>query len=106
MPEITRSVGVRVVAVLAIYALIVAAAAVAFQSTRAPASSGPHLYYVIYGPALALFTHMSYVLFAVQTLFLLPWLLWCIVGPRARKIAFPGFCITWLGIGWYMHDLF
>jgi len=106
MPKVTRSVGFRVVAVIAIYALIVAAAALAFQSTREPVSSGPHLFYIIFGPALSLFTHMSYILFAYQTLLLMPWLLLSIVGPRAKRIAILGFYITWIGIGWYMHELF
>jgi hypothetical protein len=106
MPEVTRSIGTRGLIAVAIYALLVAVAAIAFQSTRAAASSGPHLYYMIYGVALALFTHMSYVLFALQSLLLVPWLLWGLFRPRTRKMAITGFCITWLGIGWYMHELF
>jgi hypothetical protein len=106
MPEVTRSIGVRGLILVAIYALIVAVAAVVFQSTRGAVADGPHLHYMIFGPALSLFTHMSYVLFATQTLLLVPWLLWGLLRPRTRKIAIAGFCITWLGIGWYMHDLF
>jgi hypothetical protein len=106
MPEVKRSTGIRALIAVAIYVLVVAVAAVIFQSTRESASSGPHLYYVIYGPALALFTHMSYVLFALQSLLLVPWLLWSLFRPRTRGIAVAGFCVTWLGIGWYMHELF
>lgn len=106
MLEMNRSTYIRMVAVLAVYLVLVVGAAAAFQLTREPVSSGAHLYYVIYGPALALFTHMSYALFALQTVVLTPWLLWYVAGSRAKKAAILGFCATWIAIGWYMHDLF
>ena len=106
MLEVNRSAGVCIAAVLAVYVVLVAVAATAFQLTREPASSGPHLLYIIYGPALALFTHMSYALFALQTLILVPWLLWYAAGSRYRQAVILGFCATWIAIGAYMHDLF
>jgi hypothetical protein len=96
----------RVTVALTVYVLLVAAAAVAFQWSRQAVSSGPHSHYIFFGPALALFTHLSYVLFARQSLLLTPWMVWGIVRPRATKLAIAGFCVTWLGIGWYPHDLF
>ena len=62
--------------------------------------------YFLSGPALSLYTHMSYILFALQNLLLLPWILF---GAASSKLMWPcliGFVVTWLGIGWYMHDLF
>ncbi len=105
MPEVTRSRGFRGLIVVGTYAALVITAAMIFQSTREATSSGPHLHYMIYGPALALFTHMSYVLFALLSILLLPWLWWGL-RASARRIASTGFCVTWLGIGWYLHDLF
>lgn len=106
MSEVTRSTGIRALSAMGLYIVAAVAAATIFQSTRAPASSGPHLYYMVYGPALALFTHMSYALFALQTLLLVPWVLWSLLRPRTRGMAIVGLAITWLGIGWHLHDLF
>jgi hypothetical protein len=105
MPDVSRSPFIRVAAVIVVYLVLVAVAAAAFQFTR-ESSSGVHLHYVIYGPALALFTHMSYALFALQTLFVVPWLLWYAANSRYRGAAILGFCATWIAIGWYMYKLF
>lgn len=106
MSTIKRSIGVRLVAALALYVLIVIISATVFQQVREPVVTGPHGYYIIFGPSLSLFTHMSYFLFALQSLFVIPWLIWCTINPEAKIIAISCFCVAWLGIGWYMHDLF
>jgi lipoprotein signal peptidase len=106
MPGVIRSTGVRVLLAIALYVLVVVLAAIVFQSTRKAPESGPHLHYMVYGVALSLFTHMGYVLFLLQSFLLVPWLLWAIFRPRMRAPVITGFCVTWLIIGWRMHDLF
>ena len=61
---------------------------------------------VLGGPSLSLFTHMSYPLFMLQSLLLLPWLLLGAVRARLQWLAGAAFAITWFLIGWRMVALF
>ena len=106
MSKMTRSSVFRIAIATAIYAALVVIACFIFQWMSQNASVGSHLPYVVCGPALALFTHMSYSLFATQSLFLLPWLVWGALQPRVKTVAILCFCVGWLACGWYMYDLF
>jgi hypothetical protein len=87
------------------YMTLVVVASFAFHviSTRVRA---PRHLYTLFGPTLALFTHMGFFLFAQQSFLLIPWLLLGAASPRFRKVSCLGFTLCWLGIGWYMHTLF
>jgi hypothetical protein len=98
----------KVLVAIGLYAGLVVIAGVAFSFVRQGVLEGsPTRYlYALFGPALSLFTHMSYFLFALQSALLLPWLLLGAVRVQAQKWTTIAFIICWLGIGWYMHDLF
>lgn len=93
---------------IGLYAGLVAASGVAFTLLRqGVVEDSPTRYlYALFGPALSLFTHMGYFLFALQSALLLPWLLLAVTRPGVRHLCSMAFVICWLGIGWYMHDLF
>jgi hypothetical protein len=106
----------RIFGTFGLYLLLVSIACIAFRLM----SSGVHVEspiryaYVLCGPALALYTHASYALFLLVTLFIFPWMYGLvfpsIFGPTFETIArVPSgflFCATWLTVGWYLHDLF
>jgi hypothetical protein len=98
----------RVIIATGLYVVLVIIAIIAFQWMRAGTRDvgGAKAAYALFGPALSLFTHMSYFLFAVHSVFVLPWLLLGFVYSRARWLSALAFVASWLGIGWYMHDLF
>lgn len=98
----------RVLMAIGLYVGLVVVAGVAFSFMRQGVAEGsPMRYlYTLFGPALSLFTHMSYFLFALQSALLLPWLLLGVMRIKACKWSAIAFTISWLGIGWYMHDLF
>jgi hypothetical protein len=93
---------------IGLYAGFVVMAGLAFSFMRQDVSATPptrHLH-ALFGPALSLFTHMGYFLFALQSALLLPWLLLGAVRVQARKLSLMAFVVCWLMTGWYMHDLF
>ncbi|KQU77217.1 hypothetical protein ASE08_20925 [Rhizobacter sp. Root16D2] len=98
----------RVLTSIGLYSVLVAFAGFAFFFVRqgVPAGSPTQYFYALFGPALSLFTHMSYFLFALQSILLLPWLLLGAVRIQARKFSLMAFIVCWLGTGWYTHDLF
>lgn len=108
MPQMKTSMQQRVVVSLAAYFALVVIAAVSFGAMRqgVEASELVHASYSLCGPSLSLFTHMSYFLFALQSLLLLPWIGLYVLVPKYWHVAVFGFGVTWLGIGWYMRDLF
>ncbi len=87
---------------------LVVTAAFAFSWMSSGVASGvpPRYVYALCGPSLALFTHMGYPLFVKQSLLLVPWLLCGVIEPRLLRVCLLGFAFCWLGIGWYMHNLF
>lgn len=107
MSYVTSS-SVRVLVVLGGYVALVFVAVLFFSWVRqGVGDDSPVRYaYTLSGPALALYTHMGFYLFISQSLLLMPWLLVSAFRPQLRKQCAIGFCITWLGIGWYMHNLF
>lgn len=94
--------------VIALYVGLVVVAGFFFTVVRKeiPTGSAGTYLYVFFGPALSLFTHMSYFLFAIQSTLLLPWLLLGALKEQAQKLSLFIFVVCWLGVGWYMHDLF
>ena len=108
LPREVNSVPRRVGLAIALYGGLVLMAGLTFYFLRqaVPDESPVRYAYALCGPALSLFTHMSYFLFAFQTAFVLPWLLLGAVWRRARTFSAVGFIVSWLVIGWYMYDLF
>ena len=108
MSKVMNSPQLRVAFAFAMYAVLVLIAGVAFYWMRqgVAVDSTVRYVYVLFGPALALFTHMGYFLFGTQSLLLIPWLVLGALRSRVRNLSIIVFCLTWLGIGWYMHDLF
>ncbi len=108
MSKMMNSIRWRVAMAIGLYIGLVAIAALAFSWLRqgVPDGSPMRYIYAVCGPALSLFTHMSYSLFALQSALLISWLLLGAVRAKLQLIAAAAFVISWLGIGWYMHDLF
>lgn len=98
----------RVAVAIGLYAGLVLVAGVAFYCLRQgiPERSSRQYLYALGGPALSLFTHMSYYLFMLQTALLLPWLLLGALRAQVRILSAVAFVLSWLSVGWYMHDLF
>jgi hypothetical protein len=60
----------------------------------------------LFGPVLALFTHVSYLLFIPLAIPVVVLLCIAVTYPQARTFAAVGLVGTWLAIGWYLRDLF
>lgn len=60
----------------------------------------------LFGPTLALFTHMSILLFLPLCVPLVALLIVGAIYMQTRVAALVGFVATWLAVGWYLHDLF
>lgn len=97
---------VRVLLALLVYAALVTAAGFAFNSLRASWVGGAPAYTTLFGPALALFTHASYFLFAGVSIIVFPWLAVGLVRRSALAIGIGGFAVAWFGVGWWLHRLF
>jgi hypothetical protein len=98
----------RFVVAVSLYILLVIIAGFIFYSLRKGAADDALYRYIniIYGPALSLFTHMGYFLFFLQSALLIPWLLLGAMQARWTIVSIFGFVSSWLGIGFYMYDLF
>lgn len=106
MKDVDLILGRFLVAILLYMTLAIVASFVFYWVIARPVRVWPPRYvYSVFGPALALHTHMSIFLFAQQSLVLMPWLLLGAASPRLMKVAGMGFTLCWLGIGWYMHRL-
>jgi hypothetical protein len=60
----------------------------------------------VFGPVLALFTHMSFLLFLPLSVPIVALLCIGVLYPQTRVATAIGFIATWLAIGWFMKDLF
>ena len=91
-----------------LYGGLVVVAGVAFYFLRqvVPYDSPVRYAYALFGPALSLFTHMSYLLFAFQSIFVFPWLLLRGAKGQISGLGAVGFVGSWLAVGWFMYDLF
>ena len=59
-----------------------------------------------FGPVLALFTHMSILLFLPLCIPIVALICIGVFYPQTRVAAAIGFITTWFAIGWFMKDLF
>ena len=66
----------------------------------------PKLFFLLLGPCLALFTHMSIFLFIPLTAIVLGGLMIWVFNPKLKWIAIAIFITLWSVTGWLMHDLF
>lgn len=108
MSKVAGSTMRRVAAAVGGYLALTIAAALLYPQLRDSVSRGsaPQQVYALCGPALALYTHMSYPLFALLSVLVFPWLLLALYQSSARWPAMALFAIAWLSVGWYMYDLF
>src|SRR6185312_17205130 len=88
----------RIFLALCGYAVLVVAGAILFQIVHGAFKIGSpgRLLLCLSGPALSLFTQMSYIAFFLQTLILIPWLIGAAVAKRASAVCTAGFVITWM----------
>jgi hypothetical protein len=107
MSEIKPVDGNTIARAFLLYFFAIVAAGVAFSMVRDIESLRSWRLFVfpLFGPALSLFTHMAY-LFPFHTLLLIPWVWLWLAVPRARLVAVAFFLATWIGVGWYMHEVF
>lgn len=94
-------------ALVGMAALTVAMAATysAFGTSIAALAPGNALL-AVFGPVLALFTHMSVFLFFPLATPLAVLLILAVKIEQARAIALLGFAAAWLAMGWYLRSLF
>ena len=110
MPEIVKISRRRIYIALAIYIALTVLSILGFNFVQQgiyaePVTEGKYIY-IIFGPALALFTHMSFVLFFILSILVFPLLFIAVVWSQFRLIFIILFLLSWFGIGWYMYDLF
>lgn len=85
------------------YAILVAICAYLFGEFRSEIN--PTLV-IAFAPSLSLFGHFGYGLFFVQSMLIIPIIVFFLEFPRLR-IYLGGILIgAWFLIGWYMHRLF
>lgn len=91
------------------YVLLCLSAAFLYVGLRAwipPDSISRPVVFVVAGPALSLFTHMGPILFGLQSLFVLPWLIGVFLSSRNRRLFFAVFVASWLLMGATLFNLF
>lgn len=108
MSKITLSRKSLAIASFLAYFALVAMAAAAYGGISTKISDGvfPKATIIVFGPALALFTHMSVFLFAPLSVPLLAFCLISALYPQTRLAMAMAFAATWLSFGWFLHDLF
>lgn len=98
----------RVVAVLLVFIAIVTALAILYGAVGVnlgEQSDGKWLL-ALFGPVLALFTHMSILLFVPLCVPLIALICVGALYPQSRPVVSIGFAATWFASGWYLHGLF
>jgi hypothetical protein len=103
---VNESVGRKLLLLLGLYLLLTSVSAISFHWVRYSLTGPPRVLFALAGPALSLFTHMSYILFLLQSLLLIPWLVVMALVKRSRVICGVCFGVTWLAIGWHMYEVF
>ena len=100
MHKVAPHSGRRLALCLGYYLLLTLLAAAFFNLALAKLSWRPHMWFVatICGPASALFTHMSYLLYAFCSVVLLPWLVYGAINPRRQQLVVIGFVVCWFRI--------
>lgn len=61
---------------------------------------------ILWGPTLALATHMGIALFIPLSIPLVALIFLGVTYKNARLFAAIAFALTWLALGWYLYDLF
>ena len=60
----------------------------------------------LFGPVLALFTHMSLLLFVPICIPLVGALIVGATKPNLRTVSFVAFAVIWLALGWWLKEFF
>ena len=96
----------RTITGILVYLLLVIVSAYAFSARNVELyNSNDSMIYALCGPAISLFTHMSYGLFLMQSVLLIPWVM-LFTHSGHKWIAALGFVVTWFWIGIHMYKLF
>lgn len=108
MSKIIMSNRGRVLVALALFVGLVIALTVlyGYVGVNMTGASPYKVLLALFGPVLSLFTHMSVFLFLPLCVPLIALSLIGAIYEQSRTAACVGFVITWLAIGWYLHDLF
>lgn len=61
---------------------------------------------VLFGPVLALFTHMSFLLFVPICIPLVGVIVAAAMNQNFRGASAFAFVVIWLALGWWLYDLF
>jgi hypothetical protein len=93
---------------IAAYALLTALIALLYSEISAQIHQIDQARFLLalFGPVLALFTHMSILLFLPLSIPFVALILIGAVFMEARKVSVIAFSISWLSIGWYLAGLF
>lgn len=97
---------VRLLLAIIGYVALVIVACWIFASVRTQWNAAAPAYAVLFGPAMALFTHESYLLFMVVSVVVFPGLAVALSTSRFAGVGAVMFVLTWLGSGWWLHRLF
>ncbi|MEO8017119.1 MAG: hypothetical protein ABI769_04850 [Pseudomonadota bacterium] len=91
-----------------LYIVLTIAGYLYFSWARNSFASAPSARFLLAlaGPSLSLRTHMSYVLYGLQSLILIPLMIIGVLSTRFRTLAWVAFAIAWLLVGWRMYALF
>jgi preprotein translocase subunit Sec61beta len=98
----------RILVTMAIFVGVVIALAILYSLVGASlGGQSPNKWMLaLFGPVLALPTHMSIFLFLPLCVPLIVLLCTGALYPQARTIVAIGFIVTWLVMGWYLRILF
>jgi hypothetical protein len=106
--KMSNTVSKRLIVIALVYTLLVLASIYSFEWLRHSVELGliSKPTYSLLGPSLALFTHMSILLFIPLTAIVFGALLLWVFKPKLKWISLIFFIILWLATGWWMYDLF
>lgn len=99
---------IRVAYSIAGYAILVAILIAIYESVSGTlltaAAIKPLL--ILWGPTLALATHMGVALFVPLSIPLVALIFLGATYKNTRPLTVIAFALTWLSLGWYLYDLF
>lgn len=104
----SNTISKRLIVICLVYTLLVLASIYSFEWFRQSIELGliPKITYSLLGPSLALFTHMSILLFVPLTAIVFGASLLWVFNPKLQWISLIFFVVLWLATGWWMYDLF
>lgn len=108
MPKMSLTPRTRILAALATFFGVVIALAILYSlvGVNLVGQSPNKWMLALFGPVLALPTHMSIFLFLPLCVPLVALLCTGVLYPQTRTIVAIGFVATWLLMGWYLRILF